>query len=83
MLLHHMTLVSFRLLRKNLGNLSKVLSKWSTAPPPLPWQNIFRTPMLQPEPDLTPLQEAPSFLSDLFANDFTEADDLRFQVNRL
>ena len=42
--------------------------------------------MLQPEPDLTqfwPLSEAPSFLSDLFANDFTEADDLRFQVNRV
>ena len=40
--------------------------------------------MLQPEPDLTefsPLREAPSFLSDLFANDFRKADDLRSQVN--
>ena len=40
--------------------------------------------MLQPEPDLTqfsPPPGAPCFLSDLFANDFTELDDLRSQVN--
>ena len=28
-----MTLVSFRLLRKNLGNLRKFLGEWFTAPP--------------------------------------------------
>ena len=47
---------------------------------------LARTPMLQPEADLTqfsPLPGAPSFLSDLFDNDFTEADDLRSQVNRI
>ena len=33
MLLHHMTLVSFRLLRKKLGNLREFLGKWLTAPP--------------------------------------------------
>ena len=42
MLLHHMTLVFFRLLRENLGNLQKCLDKWSTA---APWQKIARTPM--------------------------------------
>ena len=35
MLLHHMTIVSFRLLRKNVDNLREFLSKWFTAPPPL------------------------------------------------
>ena len=42
---------------------------------------------LQSEPDLltefSPLPEAPTFLSDLFANGFTEADDLRSQVDRV
>lgn len=42
---------------------------------------------LQSEPDLltqfSPLPEAPTFLSDLFANDFSEADDLRSQVDRV
>ena len=54
--------------------------------PPRPGKNIALTPILQPEPDLpefSPLPEAPSFLSDLFANDVTEADDLRSQVNRI
>ena len=31
--MHHMTLVSFRLLRKNLGNLPEFLGEWFTAPP--------------------------------------------------
>ena len=44
MLVHHMTFVSFRLFRKNLGNLREFLGKWSTAP--TPWQKITRTPML-------------------------------------
>ena len=34
MLVHHMTLVSFRLLRKSLGNLREFLGKWFTVPPP-------------------------------------------------
>ena len=34
-------------------------------------------------PEFSALPEAPSFLSDLFANDVTEADDLRSQVNRI
>ena len=35
LLVHHMTLVSFRLLRKSLGNLRETLGKWFTAPTPL------------------------------------------------
>ena len=31
--MHHMTLVSFRLLRKNLGNLREFLGEWFTATP--------------------------------------------------
>ena len=31
--MHHMTLISFRLPRKNLGNLREFLGKWFTAPP--------------------------------------------------
>ena len=38
-----MTLVSFQLLRKNLGNLREFLGKCLTAPSP--WQKIARTPM--------------------------------------
>ena len=44
MSVHHMTLVSFRLFRKNLGNLREFLGKWSTVPTPR--QKITRTPML-------------------------------------
>ena len=43
MLVHHMTLVSFRLLRKNLGNLRERLGKWFTVPSA---KKIARTPML-------------------------------------
>ena len=32
MLVHHMTFVSFRLLRKNLSNLREFLGKWFTPP---------------------------------------------------
>ena len=32
MLVHHITLVSFRLCRKNVGNLGEFLGKWLTAP---------------------------------------------------
>ena len=40
-----MTLVSFRLFRKNLGNLQNFLGKLFAPSPP--WQKIARTPMLQ------------------------------------
>ena len=33
MLVHHITLVSFRLFPKNLGNLREFLDKWFTVPP--------------------------------------------------
>lgn len=34
MLVHHMTLLSFRLFHRNLGNLREFLGKWFIAPPP-------------------------------------------------
>ena len=48
MLVHHMTLVSFRLFCKNLGKLREFLDKWFTTPTPTltPWQKIARTSML-------------------------------------
>ena len=42
MLVHHMTLVSFRLFCKNLGKLREFLDKWFTTPTPTPWQKIAR-----------------------------------------
>ena len=43
MLVHRMTLVSFRLLRKNLDNWREFLDKLFTATPP--WQKFARMPM--------------------------------------
>ena len=43
MLVHHMTLVSFRLLCKNLDNLREFLGQMVHRPH---WQKIARTPML-------------------------------------
>ena len=40
--MHHITLVSFLLLRKNSDNLREFLGTWFTAPPR---QKIARTPM--------------------------------------
>ena len=40
MSLHHMTLISFRLLRKNLDNLWKFLDKWLTNVPPPPSKKL-------------------------------------------
>ena len=46
--MHRMTLFSFRLFRKNLGNLREFFGQMVhlLPPPPLPWQKIARTPML-------------------------------------
>ena len=43
--MHPMNLVSFRLFRKNLGDLQNVLSKWFTAPRPPPRGKITRRPI--------------------------------------
>ena len=55
--------------------------------PTLPARTEEPQDPLQPEPEFmtqfSPLPEAPSFLSDLFADDFSEADDLRYQLNRI
>ena len=45
MLVHRMTLFSFRLFRKNLGNLREFFGQMVHRPP---WQKIARTPMLRP-----------------------------------
>ena len=46
MLLHRMTLISFRLFRENLGNMRELFGQIVlTTPPPPPWQKIARTPM--------------------------------------
>ena len=45
-LLHRMALVSFRLFRKNLGNLQEFFGQRVNPPPP-PRQKIARTPMSQ------------------------------------
>ena len=42
MLSHRMTVVSFRLFRKNLGNLGELFEQMVYRPP---WQKIARTPM--------------------------------------
>ena len=41
--MHDMTLVSFGLFRKNLGNLREFFGQMHGSPPP--WQKIARTPM--------------------------------------
>ena len=55
--------------------------------PTLPARTEEPQDPLQPEPEFmtqfSPLPEAPSFLSDLFADDFSEADALRYQLNRI
>ena len=43
MLVHGMTLVSFGLFRKNLGNLREFFGQMVHRPP---WQKIARTPMI-------------------------------------
>ena len=45
MLVHGMTLVSFELFRKNLGNLQDFFGQMVHRPP---WQKIARTPMSKP-----------------------------------
>ena len=49
MLVHHMTLVSFRLLRKNFGHFGEILGKWFTGLPP-PRPKIALTPMPNSHP---------------------------------
>ena len=44
MLAHRMTLVRFRLFRKNLGDLREFFGQMVNRPP---WQKLARTPMLQ------------------------------------
>ena len=45
MLEHRMTLVRFRLFRKNLGNLREFFGQMVHRPPSPPWQKIARAPM--------------------------------------
>ena len=64
MLLHHMSLVSFLLFRKNLGNLQEFFGQMVYRPP---WPKIARTPMPKRPPKvLSDLLEI--FPSAIFAH---------------